>query len=391
MRGRQSAIMDRGYRHALSVLPPRRSSSGSYGISGRHRKDEKNYSRIRCRSAGAAGQALAMDVRPGCGHSWNTFGTRGLSRPAGSGSTACLHCSAWSPRGDLRGGEPKRTECTLQPLTLRGVTFPTASSCRRCASIQRRRLRDRLVSRPSRQPRRWRRRAVLTGRRRCWPRAHQSRRPGIWKDDHVDMLRTDLPFPRVAGNRAACSSRTRPEGEHRGALQGRQAAGDDDANRRAERIADGGLPTPRSSTRTASARLSGLRRHDRPRARRPARHRDSRRPRLPVAHLPVSVSNPDRCLRRIGFQQRIVRGSSAVRRVWPTGIRSSAAVVDRLGRRRLDDRGLGRAHEAAASLGSTPSTVPPAASCRGSRFQWERLRFLPSVRRDAGVPTVPSG
>jgi predicted amidophosphoribosyltransferase len=67
------------------------------------RKDDKDYSRIRCpQCRWQPDKHSRWTCSPGCGHSWNTFETRGLCPDCGKKwfHTACLHCSAWSPHED---------------------------------------------------------------------------------------------------------------------------------------------------------------------------------------------------------------------------------------------------------------------------------------------------
>jgi len=75
------------------------------------RQDDKDYSRIRCpQCRWQPDKHSRWTCNPGCGHSWNTFETRGLCPDCGKKwfQTACLHCSAWSPHEEWYEENPAK-------------------------------------------------------------------------------------------------------------------------------------------------------------------------------------------------------------------------------------------------------------------------------------------
>ena len=73
------------------------------------RDADGTFSRIRCPPCRwQPGKDARWRCDPGCGHSWNTFDTRGLCPDCGKKwfQTACLECSVWSPHEDwyVNGG-----------------------------------------------------------------------------------------------------------------------------------------------------------------------------------------------------------------------------------------------------------------------------------------------
>ena len=276
--------------------------------------------------------------------------------------------------------------CPRSSRRSRSATSPSAiaSSSRRCACTRARTGCRRLAPRAPGQPRRRRRepghgrgdggrargshlprrQRPVVGRARRGVRAHRGVHPraGCGRRDPARARGTQGVDARAVG----------PRGPGRADRAGR-------ARRLADRRAERARVSRRRSRAPRAHRIRARRRRRHVRARRALRARRrlprDRAPhgaRLPAARVPLAAVEPAR--RRVRRRLRRPHATAAARhRGGARGVARGVAAVrahlgDRLGRRRLDDRRLGRVlAPAQGASASTWSTARAAASCRGRR------------------------